>query len=135
MGENKMFINEMKMAIEMTKKFAAAARKFGTQEYRNLQEARRDYPNFKVVTITRKTSGKKDTFKGLTYDFMENYIKNHDNAEQSIMAEYQNLRGLSEEAKANLMEPYTYGDMKKWFLNKFPAIAEFHKQCDELVAA
>ena len=135
MGENKMFINEKKMAIEMTKKFAAAARQFGTQEYRNLQEARRDYPNFKVVTITRKTSGKKDTFKGLTYDFMENYIKNHDNAEQSIMAEYQNLRGLSEEAKANLMEPYTYGDMKKWFLNKFPAIAEFHKQCDELVAA
>lgn len=130
-----MFINEKKMAIEMTKKFAAAARKFGTQEYRNLQEARRDYPNFKVVTITRKTSGKKDTLKGLTYDFMENYIKNHDNAEQSIMAEYQNLRGLSEEAKANLMEPYTYGDMKKWFLNKFPAIAEFHKQCDELVAA
>jgi hypothetical protein len=130
-----MFINEKKMAIEMTKKFASAARKFGTQEYRNLQEARRDYPNFKVVTITRKTSGKKDTFKGLTYDFMENYIKNHDNAEQSIMAEYQNLRGLSEEAKANLMEPYTYGDMKKWFLNKFPAIEKFRKQCDELVAA
>ena len=51
------------------------------------------------------------------------------------MTEYQNLRGLSEEAKANLVEPYTYGDMKKWFLNKFPAIAEFHKQCDELVAA
>lgn len=130
-----MFINEKKMAIEMTKKFAAAARKFGTPEYRNLQEARRDYPNFKVVTVTRKTSGKKDTFKGLNYPFMENYIKNHDDAEHSIMKEYMNLRGLSEEAKANLVEPYSYGDMKKWFLKTFPAIADFHKQCDELVAA
>lgn len=130
-----MFINEKKMAIEMTKKFAAAARKFGTPEYRNLQEARRDYPNFKVVTVARKTSAKKDTFKRLNYPFMENYIKSHDDAEQSIMKEYMNLRGLSEEAKANLVEPYTYGDMKKWFLKTFPAIADFHKQCDELIAA
>ena len=123
-----MFINEKKMAIEMTKKFAAAARKFGTQQYRDLQEARRDYPNFKVVTITRKTSGKKDTFKGLTYDFMENYIKNHDNAEQSIMAEYLMLRGMTDEAEEALAESFTYLEMKDWFLKKFPAIAEFHKK-------
>ena len=68
-----MFINEKKMAIEMTKKFAAAARKFGTQQYRDLQEARRDYPNFKVVTVTRKATGNQDTYKGLTYKFMEDY--------------------------------------------------------------
>lgn len=129
-----MYINEKKMAIEMTKKFAAAARKFGTQEYRNLQEARRDYPNFKVVTITRKAPAK-DTFKGLNYPFMESYIEKHDDANQSIMKEYLNLRGLSEDAKDNLVEPYDYGKMKKWFLKKYPSIANFHKQCDELVAA
>ena len=123
------------MAIEMTKKFAAAARKFGTKQYRDLQEARRDYPNFKVVTVTRKATSCQDTYKGLTYKFMEDYIQKHDDAEQSIMAEYLDLRGLSEEAKVNLMEPYTYGDMKKWFLKTFPAITDFHKQCDELVAA
>ncbi len=83
-----MYINEKKMAIEMTKKFAAAARKFGTKQYRDLQEARRDYPNFKVVTITRKATGCQDTYKGLTYKFMEDYIQKHDDAEQSIMAEY-----------------------------------------------
>lgn len=130
-----MYINEKKMAIEMTKKFAAAARKFGTKQYRDLQEARRDYPNFKVVTITRKSTGCQDTYKGLTYKFMVDYIQKHDDAEQSIMAEYLTLRGQSEAAKENLVEAYSYNEMKTWFLKTFPAIAEFHKQCDARVAA
>ena len=130
-----MFINEKKMAIEMSKKFAAAARKFGTQQYRDLQEARRDYPNFKVVTVTRKATGCQDTYKGLTYDFMESYIQKHDDAEQSIMAEYLTLRGKSDAAKENLVESYSYKEMKTWFLKTFPAIEEFHKQCDALVVA
>ena len=130
-----MYINEKKMAIEMTKKFAAAARKFGTQQYRDLQEARRDYPNFKVVTITRNTAGKQDFYKGLTDEFMESYIQKHDDEEQSIMAEYMMLRGKSEDAKDHLVEPYSYGKMKKWFLKTFPAIADFHKKCDACVAA
>ena len=130
-----MYINEKKMAIEMTKKFAAAARKFGTKQYRDLQEARRDYPNFKVVTITRKSTGCQDTYKGLTYKFMEDYIQKHDDAEQSIMAEYLTLRGQSEAAKENLLEPYSYNEMKTWFLKTFPAIEEFHKMCDARVAA
>ena len=130
-----MYINEKKMAIEMTKKFATAARKFGTKQYRDLQEARRDYPNFKVVTITRKATGNQDTYKGLTYKFMEDYIQKHDDAEQSVMAEYLTLRGKSEAAKENLVEPYSYNEMKTWFLKTFPAIAEFHKQCDARVAA
>ena len=99
-----MYINEKKMAIEMTKKFAAAARKFGTQQYRDLQEARRDYPNFKVVTITRNTASKQDLYKGLTYEFMESYIQKHDDEEQSIMAEYMMLRGKSQDAKDHLVK-------------------------------
>ena len=130
-----MYINEKKMAIEMTKKFAAAARKFGTQQYRDLQEARRDYPNFKVVTITRNTTGKQDLYKGLTYEFMESYIQKHDDEEQSIMAEYMMLRGKSEDAKDHLVAPYSYGKKKKWILKTFPAIADFHKKCDDCVAA
>ena len=66
---------------------------------------------------------------------MEDYIQKHDDAEQSIMAEYLTLRGQSEAAKENLLEPYSYNEMKTWFLKTFPAIAEFHKQCDARVAA
>ena len=130
-----MTINEKKNAIEMTKKFANAAKKFGTVEYKQLQEARKDYPTFKVVTVSRKTPAKKETYKGLTYEYMELYIVKHDDEEQSIMAEYKMLRGTSEEAIEALAESLTYQEMREWFLNKFPAIAEFHRKRAELIAA
>ena len=130
-----MNINMKKNAIELTKKEAAAAAKFGTTEYKQLQEARRDNPGFKVVTITRKSTAKKESYKGLTYGYMEMYIQKHDDEEQSIMAEYMMLRGLSEEAEEALAESFTYQEMKEWFLKKFPAIAEFHKKREALLAA
>ena len=130
-----MTINEKKNAIEMTKKFAAAARKFGTKQYRDLQEARRDYPNFKVVTVTRKATSCQDTYKGLTYKFMEDYIQKHDDAEQSIMAEFEMLRGTSAEAQEALADSASYKEIKEWFLKKFPAIAEFHKKREAALAA
>ena len=122
-----MFINEKKNTIELTKKEATAAAKFGTPEYKNLQQARRDYPTFSVVTVTRKASTKKNTFKGLTYEYMEMYIEKHDDEEKSIMAEYLMLRGMTDEAEEALAESFTYLEMKDWFLKKFPAIAAFHE--------
>ena len=128
-----MFINERKMVIEVSKKFYAAACKYGTEEYKDLQEVRRDYPNFKVVTITRKVTTQKDTYKGLTYTYMETYIKAHDDDQKSIMAEYEMLRGISQAAKDALAEPCSYNEMKNWFLKKFPAIADFHKTRENLL--
>lgn len=122
-----MFINERKCAIEMSKKEAKAAAKFGSDEYKDLQAARKDYPNFKVVTVTRKATAKKNPFKGLTYEYMEMYIEKHDDDDKSIMAEYKMLRGLTDEAEEVLAESFTYLEMKDWFLKKFPAIASFHE--------
>lgn len=129
-----MKINNTKKTIEMTKKFAAAAARYGTEEYRALQEVRRDYPNYKEVTVSRKTSAQKETYKGLTFSYMEKYIAAHDD-DNSIMAEYQMLRGLSEEAQECLAEPCSYLEMREWFLKKFPAIAEFHKKREAALAA
>lgn len=122
-----MFINEKKCAIEMSKKEAKAAAKFGSDEYKDLQAARKDYPNFKVVTVTRKSTAKKNPFKGLTYEYMKMYIEKHDDDDKSIMAEYKMLRGLTDEAEEVLAESFTYLEMKDWFLKKFPAIASFHE--------
>ena len=119
----------------MTKKFAKAASHFGSDEYLNLQAARKDYPNYKVVIISRKSNIKTDSYKGLTYEYMENYITAHDDDQKSIMAEYEMLRGLSKEAKELLAEPCSYIEMKSWFLNKYPAIAAFHKKREELLSA
>ena len=63
-------INTKKNVIEMSNAFAKAAKNVGSEEYKTLQEARRDYPNFRVETkkVARKTAT--NSFKGLTYDYM-----------------------------------------------------------------
>ena len=130
-----MKINQKNQTIEMSKKFAKAAEKFGSEEYKQLQEARRDNPGFKVVTVSRKASSQKESYKGLTYSYMENYIKTHDDDKKSIMSEYEMLRGMSAAAQEVLAEPCSYIEMKAWFMKKFPAIAEFHKKREMLLAA
>ena len=87
------------------------------------------------MIVSRKTNTKVDTYKGLTYEYMENYIKKHDDAQMSIMNEYLTLRGKSDEAKEKLLNPHSYNEMKKWFLNKFSEIDEFRAKYDKLVAA
>lgn len=66
-------INRKNHTIEMpTKKYASAASKYGSDEYKEVQAAHADYPNFKVVT--RKSAKRHDNLKGLTYEVMETYI-------------------------------------------------------------
>ena len=49
-------INNKNHTIELpSKKYAAAASKFGTEEYKTLQQVRRDYPTYRVTTSSRKT--------------------------------------------------------------------------------
>ena len=64
-------INAKNHTIEMTKSFSKAASKFGSPEYNEWQNARRDYPTYRVATVTKK--GAKPEYKGLTYAYMEKY--------------------------------------------------------------
>ena len=75
---------------------------------------------------------KKESYKGLTYEYMEKYIKAHDE-DGSIMAEYEMLRGISEEAEEAFAQSLSYMEMKDWFLHTYPAIADFHKKREEIM--
>lgn len=99
-------INAKARTIEMNKTFAKAAANFGTREYDELQAARRDYPNFKVVTVSKRST--KPEYKGLTYEYMEKYITAHDNDAKTNMATYKMLRGISDEGKAAAAESASY---------------------------
>ena len=124
-------INTKKSTIEINKSFAKVASQFGTSEYNELQAARRDYPTFRVVTVSRKTS--KPEFKGLTYEYMEKYIASHDDEENTKMAEYKMLRGISDEGKAAVADSASYADVKEWFFMTFPEIENFHSKRDALL--
>lgn len=114
-------INTKNHTIEMpTKKYATAASKYGSAEYKDVQAARADYPNYKVVT--RKTAKRHDNLKGLTYDVMEKYIASHDtNGENKKHFDF--LRGNSEETPCSA----TYGEIRKWFLETYPRYGKYPK--------
>ena len=110
-------------SLVLTKSFAAKAAIFGSDEYKMLQEARRDYPSYKVTV--GKTKEAKNIYAGLDYAYMEKYIAAHDK-DGSIMAEYQMLRGESEEAKAIHARSASFLEIRSWFLKTFPAIEAFY---------
>ncbi len=112
-------INVKNHTIELSKTFAKAASLFGSEEYRQLQEARRDYPSYRVVTLKQKGTGNAD-FAKLSFDFMDKYIANHEVSEE-LKAEYRSLRGLDDNGLAA-----DFQIIKDWFLNTFPEFEKFH---------
>ena len=119
-------------SLVLTKSFAAKAAIFGTDEYKMLQEARRDYPGYKVTVGKTKNKEQKNAFAGLDYDYMEKYIKTHDDDKQSIMNEYLMLRGKSDDALEIQAGSASFLEIRSWFLKKYPAIEEFYtKLTDE----
>ena len=119
-------------SIEVSKKFNTLASRYGTDEYKALQEVRRDYPGFKVVEVST-SKAPKTSYKGLTYDYMEKYILSHDDEKNSAMNEYMNLRAMTDEAEEACAEACSYQEIKTWFLDKYPAIATFHETRAKLV--
>ena len=130
-----MTINYTFMTIEMTKAESKAAGKFGTDAYKDLIAALQQFPNYKILVVTRAATKKSCDYKGLTYDYMEKYIQAHDDEGQSIKAEYDALRGNTAEAIDALADSCSYQEIKKWFLNKFPEIEKFHNMRQKLLGA
>lgn len=127
-----MTINYTSMTIEMTKTESKAAGKVGTEAFKEMLSLMQQFPNYKIQVVTRAATKKSCDYKGLTYDYMEKYIKAHDK-DQSIMKEYQMLRGLSDEAQEALADSCSYQEIKNWFLDKFSEIAQFHERRQKLL--
>lgn len=115
---NNIRINDKNHTIEITKKFATAAKRFGTPQYEDLQAVRRDYPHYRVEIKT--PSKKADCFKGLTYGYMENYINSHN---KELIGEFFILCGKTEEGDdQEFAAAASYGQIKAWFLEQFPEL-------------
>lgn len=116
--KNTLKINHENRTLVMDRTFAKAASFVGSNEYNLLQDARRDYPTYQVTLRSIKKKEDKESYRGLTYQYMENYIACHANAIK-IMEEYKELRLQAE------CHSIRYPNIKKWFLAKYPEIAQF----------
>ena len=117
-------INSKARKIEMSKSFAKKASVYGSDEYIALQGARRDYPEYQVVTA--KPTKRNDPFKGVTMEYMEKYIASHDN-DGKIMADFNVLRGKSDadEELSEYAEAASFFEIKEWFMKTFPEIKTY----------
>ena len=115
---NDLRIDFTKNEIIMSRSFEKCASIAGSEEYRRLQLVRQDYPTFSEVRRSIKKAPTKETYAGLTFAYMENYIATHANAEQ-IKKVYDELRLIGACHKVS------YPTIKKWFLETYPEIVEF----------
>lgn len=121
--KNTLKISHTNRTIIMDRTFAKFAMNTMSVEYAHLQQVRRDYPNYTVVQRTIKRNSDKESYKGLTYKYMEDYIMNHGKPEvrKKNIAEFNEMRLISEcHSKA-----YRYPVIKSWFLEKYPEVANF----------
>ena len=130
--KNTLKIDRENGLIIMDRTFAKLSENTRSEEYTHLQQVRKDYPTFQVVTRTIKKNPKKETYAGLTYDYMKFYIFNHEPAEnrRNALAEFDELILISKcHAKAK-----RYPTIKKWFLEKYPEIVQFGMPAEEPTA-
>lgn len=138
MKNHKIVINEKAGVIEVGKDFAKKASRYGSEEYRLLQQVRGDYPEFRVVANSARK--KSDGFKGLTFEYMENHIKNNrylevKNAEtpetekRDLLVEFYEKCGKDKDGnKVDFASSKAYGEIKKWFLESYPVFEEQRKK-------
>ncbi len=115
--------------IVMDRTFAKKAEIVGSREYLLLQDCRRDYPFYTVIRRTINKKPDQEHYRGLTYEYMENYINSHENKEE-------NLKTFSE--MINISKCHSackrYPVIKEWFLNSYPEIKMFGIPKDEETA-
>ena len=124
-----MYADLFSNAIILTKSEARNAGKPGTETYADLMNLRRDFPNFpiKIAAAPKKNN----RIKGLDYDYMEKYIKNH---KSELLAEFYELCGKDETGnKKELAAAASYGEVKMWFLTKCPEIEAMSDRVNEIV--
>ena len=121
--KNKLMINHKDRLIIMDRTFAMHAMNTMSDEYEHLQRVRTDYPKYEVIQRHIRQNEQKKTYKDLTYEYMEDYIILHTAPEDEAeaLAEFNELRLISKcHSKA-----HRYPTIKKWFLAKYPEVAEF----------
>jgi len=120
--KNTLHIDHKDRLIVMDRTFAMNALNTRSDEYDHRQKVRKNYPKYSVVQRHIRKNENKKTYKGLTYEYMEDYIMTHGSAKEinANLKEFYEKRLIAEcHGKA-----FRYPAIKRWFLEKYPEIVE-----------
>ena len=71
---NRLLVDSENRRLIMDKTFARNAQIVGSVEYDMLQRARSDYATYSVVTRQIKRNPNKESYRGLTYQYIRKYL-------------------------------------------------------------
>lgn len=125
--KNVLKIDYDKQELIMDREFSIKASIVGSKEYDILQTAKQN-TGFTIVRKRIKTNPKKESFNGLTYEYMEMYMDRY-NVPAEIRKQYEDLRF---KAKGHSIR---YPIIKAWFLKTFPDMKDWGKAKEQLDAA
>lgn len=140
--KNTLKLDHEKQQIIMDRTFAKKSENTRSDEYRHLQEVRRDYPLYTVVRRQIRQKPNQEHYKGLTYDYMRAYIATHtgetiDDSGQRTETVEAALTAFDELILLSKCHSsaYRYPVIKKWFLEQYPDVKNYtqqqNRECDQ----
>lgn len=112
-------VDVVKSTIYVSKSFRKACANIESDEYTLLQLVKEDNPTFKVEERTITKNANKESYRGLTYAYMEQYIALHDGAESKRMTEFRELKHISQ------CHSIRFPKIRAWFLETYPDVKNF----------
>ena len=120
--KNPVRFDHAKHEIILYKWFEEKARYPENAEYKMLSDYMKTFPNYTIIVRKDiKKNTKQEHYKGLTYEYMETYIRKYEPIEtrDSVLNELEDRIFISECHSTG----HRYPEIKKWFLKKYPEIA------------
>ena len=119
MKNNGFTIDHVNKQIVVSKAFLARASQLGTQEFEKVRELMEMLPRYKFVQKESiKKNPNKKTYRNLTYENMERYIRATEKNPDIVMERFHNIKERSHAQTSR------YAYVKKWFLQQYPDYTE-----------
>ena len=106
---------------QVSKKFAKNAKVFGSEEYLQWKEYRKDFPKAIMVVKEIKKNPDKKTNRNMTYENMKIYISEHTN--KDVM-----LNEFARQLKISKIKKNPYRYVLSWFDKFYPSAREYFKE-------
>jgi len=120
--------------IEVNTTFAKMMENPLSEEYKLLQELRRDYPMYSVSRRQIKKNPNQEHYSGLSYEYMEWYIKKYgpkdENKLKALLSEFEHQKDIASCHSRSKRYPV----VKNWFFDKFPEVKTFGMSAEQLEA-
>jgi hypothetical protein len=111
-------VDHINKNIMISKTFARASMVINSEEYKTLSDVKSTYGEYSIIQREIRKNPQKESYRGLTYAYMEHYILTHDKSGE-VMKIYEELRLRA------LCHSIRYAHIKKWFLEIYPEIDDF----------